>query len=80
MSMITHAKPMTFGQIEEATSAVQNIKPCRWCGLTHGYKCPIVRAMEFHPDGSLKRVEFVQPSDSMQSLQIQTQPWTPTIT
>lgn len=34
---------------------------CRWCGLVHGPRCPAVAAMEFHPDGTVKRVEFVQP-------------------
>lgn len=34
---------------------------CRWCGFAHGPRCPAVAAMEFHPDGTLKRVEFVQP-------------------
>jgi hypothetical protein len=33
--------------------------PCRWCGQIHTQLCPAVRAMEFHPDGSVKRVEFV---------------------
>lgn len=37
---------------------------CRWCGLYHGKKCPAVKAMEFHPDGSIKRVEFFAPNDS----------------
>lgn len=32
---------------------------CRWCGMHHGPRCPGVAAMEFHPDGTVKRVEFV---------------------
>jgi hypothetical protein len=30
---------------------------CRWCGETH-LRCPEVSAIEYHPDGSVKRVEF----------------------
>lgn len=32
--------------------------PCQHCGLMHGKLCPSVKAYEYHPDGSLKRVEF----------------------
>ncbi len=32
---------------------------CRWCGFVHGPRCPAVAAIEFHPDGTVKRVEFV---------------------
>lgn len=32
--------------------------PCQHCGLLHGNLCPAVAALEYHPDGSLKRVEF----------------------
>jgi hypothetical protein len=32
---------------------------CRWCGQPfHQGICPTVKAMEFHPDGTMKRVEF----------------------
>ena len=32
---------------------------CRWCGLTHGPTCSMVKAIEFHEDGeTVKRVEF----------------------
>lgn len=36
---------------------------CRWCGMIHGPKCPSVKAMEFHLDGTVKRVEFYSPVD-----------------
>lgn len=36
---------------------------CQWCGNIHGAKCPIVKAFEFHPDGTVKRVEFYAPND-----------------
>lgn len=38
-----------------------NSEKCRWCGMFHDVRCPWVKAYEFHPDGTVKRVEFVQP-------------------
>ncbi len=37
--------------------------PCRWCGLIHGPKCPSVKAIEYYPDGTVKRIEFYSPND-----------------
>lgn len=34
---------------------------CNYCGLYHEAKCPLVKAFEYHPDGTLKRVEFFEP-------------------
>ncbi len=36
---------------------------CPWCssshsGVVHGGPCPRVRAIEYHPSGGVKRVEF----------------------
>ena len=45
----------------EQISVVNVQPPCRWCGAFHGARCPSVAAMEFHQDGTVKRVEFVQP-------------------
>lgn len=39
----------------------QTPRQCHWCGNMHGPRCPHVAAMEFHPNGEIKRVEFVQP-------------------
>ena len=36
---------------------------CNWCGNYHGVRCPEVRAIEYHPDGSVKRVEYLTPAD-----------------
>jgi hypothetical protein len=36
---------------------------CRWCDAYHGPTCPTVKAIEFHPDGSIKRVEFKTAND-----------------
>lgn len=37
---------------------------CRWCGLTHGPRCPMVKALDFADDGAtVLRVEFFSPRD-----------------
>lgn len=44
-----------------------NPPACQWCGKlgAHpGARCPEVRAIEFHQDGTLSRVEFMTPADS----------------
>jgi hypothetical protein len=38
-------------------------KPCPWCSgpwskVYHGGVCPRVRAIEYHPSGAIKRIEF----------------------
>jgi len=33
---------------------------CIWCGLMHGGSCPEIAAMDFYPDGEIKRVEFLR--------------------
>ncbi len=35
---------------------------CKYCGMAHGVRCPSVAAIEFHLDGTVRRVEFVQPA------------------
>jgi hypothetical protein len=32
---------------------------CRWCGGSHGLRCPFVQAFEYHPNGEISRVEFI---------------------
>lgn len=34
---------------------------CRYCGGFHMAKCPLVRAIEYFPDGTVKKVEFHAP-------------------
>ncbi len=46
-----------------STSAVSYPGACRWCGVIHGPTCPTVKAIEFFPDGSVKRVEFKTAAD-----------------
>jgi len=36
---------------------------CRWCGETHGVRCPIVKAYEIDAHGFVTRVEFLTPAD-----------------
>jgi hypothetical protein len=42
-------------------------EPCRWCGETHGVKCPVVRAIEYDTRGRVRRVEFLTPADYISS-------------
>jgi hypothetical protein len=32
--------------------------PCGHCGHYHGRLCPSVKAIEYYPDGGIKRVEY----------------------
>jgi hypothetical protein len=36
-------------------------EPCKYCGESHGIRCPSIAAIEYHPDGTMRRIEFVQP-------------------
>lgn len=41
---------------------------CRWCGsdeaqFHQGILCPMVKALDFDPDGTVRRVEFLTPRD-----------------
>jgi hypothetical protein len=35
------------------------METCRFCGAEHGGRCPFVKAIEYHRDGKIKRVEFI---------------------
>ncbi len=37
--------------------------PCPYCGIPHISRCPSVKAFEYHPNGTIKRVEFVTGAD-----------------
>jgi hypothetical protein len=41
------------------------VPKCSYCGspTPHPGVCPTVKAMEYHPDGSVKRVEFKSAAD-----------------
>ena len=34
---------------------------CPHCNYGHAGTCPRIRAIEYHPDGTIKRVEFHEP-------------------
>lgn len=54
---------MSTDRVNETTIQTSAAPPhgCPYCGLPHAGTCPRVKAIEYHPDGSLKRVEFHQP-------------------
>jgi hypothetical protein len=45
------------------TASAAKSQNCQWCGLFHTSPgvCPMVKALEYYPDGTLKRVEFKGP-------------------
>lgn len=57
----------------ETASQETAFKACPYCGSIHTSRCPQVKAFEYHPDGSLKRVEFHDPVPPMR----QFEPWKP---
>lgn len=36
---------------------------CNYCGSNHEGKCPMVKAIEYYQDGTVKRVEFITSKD-----------------
>lgn len=36
---------------------------CGYCGQFHQTKCHLVKAFEYHSDGTVKRVEFYAPNE-----------------
>lgn len=50
------------------TSAINPVS-CRYCGMTHGPTCWMVKAIEYHQDGvTVKRVEFKTGADYPQQI------------
>jgi hypothetical protein len=45
------------------------MEKCKICGTEHEFKCVLVKAVEFYPDGVLKRVEYLTPADMTQQPQ-----------
>jgi len=40
------------------------ITECRFCGMSHGLRCPSIKAIEYFDDGiTVKRVEFMTVAD-----------------
>jgi hypothetical protein len=44
---------------EEKTGSIAK---CQFCGAIHSTPCPWVKAIEYHPNDSVKRVEFHDPA------------------
>jgi hypothetical protein len=42
------------------------MQKCQICGTEHEFKCVLVKAVEFYPDGRMKRVEYLTPADMSQ--------------
>lgn len=40
---------------------------CQYCGMSHSITCPRIKAMEYHPDGTIKRIEFHEPNATVTS-------------
>ncbi len=36
---------------------------CDHCGLIHETTCPRIKAIEYNPDGTIRRLEFTVPAD-----------------
>lgn len=47
---------------------------CQLCGNEHEFKCPLIKAYEYFPDGVVKRVEFVTFADFAQEPTLLTLP------
>lgn len=47
----------TGSVVADAAMAALNRK-CQWCGSDHMGQCPKVSAVEYFPNGTIKRVEF----------------------
>jgi hypothetical protein len=55
--------PSAYVSVPTYTSASTGTAPCQHCGLHHQGVCPRVKAIEYYPDGTVKRVEFKGASD-----------------
>ncbi len=47
----------TYGQATTDTAA-QDFYFCGHCGMYHNGTCPKIKAIEYHPDGTVKRIEY----------------------
>ena len=49
---------MSVDVIPGTTVTKRLLYPCSYCGNHHNGACPKVKAIEYHPNGTVKRVEF----------------------
>jgi ribosome modulation factor len=52
-----------LGPVVESLPIEPPVLKCEYCGGSHVAKCPLVKAFNYHSDGSLARVEFYSPVD-----------------
>ena len=45
----------------DVTGTASNNLGCPYCGMGHGGTCPRVKAIDYHENGTVKRVEFHDP-------------------
>ena len=45
------------------STSTANLNTCQWCSCIHSGKCPQVKAIEYHANGNIKRIEFFGPND-----------------
>ena len=50
------------------TNTAAPMQSCPHCGLIHHTTCPRIKAIEYHADGSTKRIEFHAPQPVISSL------------
>lgn len=51
-----------FEMAPNPTFSAGGTTPCGHCGAFHAGPCPRVKAVEYYPDGTVKRVEYHAPS------------------
>jgi hypothetical protein len=52
-------------------------QPCAHCGVYHSGRCPQVKAIEYYPNGNIKRIEFIGPGDYLAPLGVPLPPSDP---
>lgn len=46
---------------------IKQMAKCQTCGTDHGdQKCYLIKALEYYPDGTLRRIEYLTPADMPQ--------------
>jgi hypothetical protein len=49
------------------TTTAMTLPPCAYCNGYHSGTCPRIEAIEYHPNGTVKRIEFKDPYMPAQS-------------
>jgi len=53
--------------IMETAPKLPHETTCQYCGMTHKGTCPRIRAIEYHDNGTIKRIEFRSPFEGFGS-------------